>query len=209
MLHRPVELAPFIGTWLTDLAKVTLVSANLANTGIRRRRKCGIAHRTSPNSRCGNLGPRRIKCSESCAPKCHFLLQSLASTNGVITDCGLDGFLSQILPRQIRVHKGLRDSAHTARGAIIDEFHCSHGTTSDEVEPSGFEWDEITELLIKSYPTSRASDLSNRLWTNPHLVQHPQNREIFATRRAVGEELMAHKASFLPDCSVRWNSSGD
>ena len=121
----------------------------------------------------------------------------------------MDSFVSQILPRQIRVHNGYRDSAHTARRAIVDEFHSSHGTTSKEVQSSGLEWDEITDFLIESFPTSRTSDPSNALWTNSNLVHHPQNREIFAARRTGGNKLIVHKAFFLPDLTARYNSSGE
>ena len=107
------------------------------------------------------------------------------------------------------MHKGYGDSAHTARRAIVDEFHGPHGTASEEVESSGLEWDEITHLLIGSFPTSRASDLSDALWTNSNLVHHPENREIFATFRTGGNKLISHKAHFHPDFGARYNSSGE
>jgi hypothetical protein len=106
------------------------------------------------------------------------------------------------------MHKGCGDSAHTARGAIVDEFHSSHGTTSKKVQPSGFEGDEITDRLIESFLTSRARDPSNTLWTNSHLVHHPQNLEIFAARRTGGDKLIVHEAVFHPTIGARYNSSG-
>ena len=87
-----------------------------------------------PISTRSNLCPSGVKRSESCAPGLHFLLQPPLWASGVITESGLDRFFNQILPRQVRVHKGYGDSAHTARGAIVDEFHGPHGTTSKEVE---------------------------------------------------------------------------
>ena len=107
------------------------------------------------------------------------------------------------------MHKSCRDSAHTARGAIVDDFHSSHGTTIQKVRPLGFEWDEITDLLIESFLTCRACDPSNTLWTNSHLVHHPQNLEIFAARRTGDNKLIAHKARFLPTIGARYNSSGE
>jgi hypothetical protein len=107
------------------------------------------------------------------------------------------------------VHKGYGDSAHTARGAIVDEFHSPHGVTGEEVESSSFEWDEITDLLIESFPTTRARDLSDALRTNSNLVHHPENREIFAALRTGGNKLIVHKALFLADFSARYNSSGE
>jgi len=118
----------------------------------------------------------------------------------------MNSFSSQIVPRQIGVYNGYRNSAHTARGAIIDEFHRSHRTTCKDVRASGFEWDQITDLLIESFLASRASDPSNTLWTNSNLVHHPQDFEIFAARRTGGNKLIVHKAFFLPDFSARYNS---
>jgi hypothetical protein len=107
------------------------------------------------------------------------------------------------------MHKSCRDSAHPARGAIVHEFHGSHGTTIQKVRPLGFEWDEITDLLIESFLTSRARDPSNTLWPNSHVVHHPQNLEIFAARRTGDNKLIAHKARFLPTIGARYNSSGE
>jgi hypothetical protein len=121
----------------------------------------------------------------------------------------MDSFVSQFLPRQICVHKGYGDSAHAAGGAIVDEFHSSHGTTSKQVQSSAFEGDEVTDLLIESFLTSRASDPSNALWTDANLVHHPQNREIFCARRARSNKLIVHKAFFLPGLRARYNSSGE
>jgi len=121
----------------------------------------------------------------------------------------MGSFASQFLPRQICVHKGYGDSAHTARGAIVDEFHSSHGTTSKEVKSLAIEWDEITDLLIESFFASWASDPSDALWTNSNLVHHPQNREIFSARRTRGNKFIVHKAFFLPDLPARYNSSGE
>jgi hypothetical protein len=120
----------------------------------------------------------------------------------------MNGFGSQIVPGQIGMHKGCGDSAHSAKGAIVDEFHSSHGTTTKKVRPSGFEWDEITDLLIESFLTSRASDPSDTLWTNSHVVHHPQNLEIFAARRTGDNKLIVHGAVFLPTIRARYNSSG-
>jgi hypothetical protein len=128
-----------------------------------------------------------------------------------MTNCGLDSFGSQILPGQIRVQKGDGDSTHTARGAIVHEFHGPHRTSGEEVESSGFEWDEIADFLTQSFPTSRASDLSDALWTNSNLVHYPDNREIFATLRTGGNKLIVHKeSSFLPPTSpfIRMSEDG-
>jgi len=121
----------------------------------------------------------------------------------------MNSFGSQIVPRQIGMHKGCGDSAHAARGAIVDEFHSSHGTTRKKVQPSGFEGDEITDRLIESFLTSRARDSSNTLWTNSHLVHHPQNLENFAARRTGDDKLIVHEAVFHPAIGARYNSSGE
>jgi hypothetical protein len=111
----------------------------------------------------------------------------------------------QILPRQIRVHQVRGDSTHAARGAIVDKFHGPYGTTTTEAQSSALEWDESTDLLKESFPTGRATDPSDTLWTNSNLVHHPENCELFATLYAGGNKLIVHKAFFLPDDS----SSGD
>jgi hypothetical protein len=107
------------------------------------------------------------------------------------------------------VHKGYGDSAHTARRAIVDEFHSPHGVTGEEFEFSGFEWDEITDLLIESFPTTWARNLSDALRANSNVVHHPENNEIFAALRTGGNKLIVHKALFLRDFSARDNSSGE
>jgi hypothetical protein len=90
-----------------------------------------------------------------------------------VANCRLVRFLSQILPRKIRVHKAHEDSAQAAGRAIVDEFHGPHGTTREEIELAGFKWDEFADFSMKSYPTRRASNLSDALWTDPPLVQNP------------------------------------
>jgi hypothetical protein len=121
----------------------------------------------------------------------------------------MDSFVSQFVPRQICVHKGYGDSAHAAGGAIVDEFHSSHGTTGKQVQSSAFEWDEVTDLLIESFLTSRARDPSNALSTNSNLVHHPQKLEIFSAPRTGSNKLILHKAFFLPGLTARYNSSGE
>ena len=121
----------------------------------------------------------------------------------------MDGLPSQILPRQIRVHLGHGDSAHAAGRAIVDEFHGPYGTTRGEAQCSALERDEITDLLKESLPTGRATDPSDALWTNSNLVDHPENREIFATLHTGGNKLIVHKVFFLPVVSARDNSSGE
>jgi hypothetical protein len=109
------------------------------------------------------------------------------------------------------VHQGHGDSPHTARRAIVDKFHGPHRTTSEEVHSSALEWDEITDLLKESFPTDRATEPSDALWTNSNPVQHPENHEIFATLHTGGYKLIliVHKAVFLPDFNAYNNSSGD
>ena len=103
------------------------------------------------------------------------------------------------------------DSAHTARRAIIHKFHGPHWTTSEEVHSSALEWDEITDLLKEAFPTNRATEPSDALWTNSNPVQHPENHEIFATLHTGANKLIliVHKGVFLPDSNSNNNSSGD
>jgi len=152
---------------------------------------------------------RRIKRSESCALGPYFLWQPPLLAIWVIADGGMDSFASQILPRQIRMHKGYGDSARAAPGTIVDDFHSPHGTAGGEVESSGFESDEITYLLIESFLASRTSDPSDALRSNSHRVHHPENRERFAAFWTGGNKIIVHKAFFLPDFSARSNSSGE
>jgi len=107
------------------------------------------------------------------------------------------------------VHKGDGNSAHTARRTIVNKFHGSYGTTSEEAQSWALEWDEIADLLKESLPTSRAGDPSNALRTYSNLVHHPQNREIFAARFTGGNKLIVHKTLFFPDFSARQNSSAE
>jgi hypothetical protein len=106
------------------------------------------------------------------------------------------------------VHQGHGDSTRTARRAIVDKFNCPYGTTREKPQSSALEWDEITDLLKESFPTGRATDRGDALWTNSILVHHPENREIFATLHTGNNKLIVHKAFFLPDFCARNNSSG-
>jgi hypothetical protein len=71
------------------------------------------------------------------------------------------------------------------------------------------EWDEVTDFLKRSFPTGRAGDPSDALWTNSNQVHHPENREIFATLQTGDNKLIVHKVFSVPEVSVRDDSSGE
>ena len=107
------------------------------------------------------------------------------------------------------MHKGHGDSAHTASRAIVNKFHGPHRATNEEGLSAGFVRDEFTDLLMESFPTSWAGDLSNAPRTNSNSVDHPQNREIFMAHRTGGNKLMVHKNSFAgPGCSAQFFRRG-
>ena len=60
--------------------------------------------------------------------------------DGIVANGSPDGFFSQVLPWQIRVHDCGSDFQCATRGAIVDKFDRPYGMASKNVRSLGFEW---------------------------------------------------------------------
>jgi hypothetical protein len=121
-------------------------------------------------------------------------------TKAVITDNGLQVFLRQFIPRQIRVQKRYQDSMAATTWAIIVYFHAPHGTTKDEVLYLGPDFKKVFGLLVESLFAERTSYPGDCLRDNPSGgVHHPENPELLGAIGTPGDKLIGHETLSFPD----------